>query len=1220
MPLIRLGIVLGLLLLARVGAAATTCTAAIVGCSASGFVANSTCCTGTTCTIDSDFTTSGPDCTLDFGTRDVTFSGKLTVGTRALTLKAGRFTFNGPIDASSASAKGGSVTVQTVGKASASAVQLAAAAAVVNLSGPGGGGVFHVFADGPVAVLKGGIKADAPGPGAGGDLRIETTAGDVRIDVELSASGVGGSNGGSITLRTPGKVQLPAGGSKLTATGGLGSIDVLAGGAVELGISSDVVADDAGDISIEGASVTAQGRISGTTISSVRLAADVGGITIARTGTSAAIVAEDESQLTLVADAPSPAAQIVIAAPLDLTGNVAGYMSGSLDALATGDIVVQRKIDATGTGSFSDTIALESTQGSVTLQDQGRLLANDASFAGEIDLTAANDVVVRTNLEVQSQNNNSGTGGGYAGAIVIDAGRDARLEAASGDIQLSAAGSGTDTGSHGDVSVSAGRDVMVAQTTTILLYRGTTTGGGTVSLTAGDGGTTGTVTIAGKVMVKAGPGTPAGAVTADACQVNVPAGGLVDVRGQGGQVAGQVQLVARSSLVVLGQVLADAIGTNRLSATFMPPVLPGVSPPFAACDCGDGTSALSCCVRPTCDSPGVPAGCLMPCPACNDGSLTPPETCDAPGCGAGPTSCSATCRLESCDDHDPCTVDSCDAVLGCLNVPKNAGDPCDDGDACILDETCNAEGQCVGTPKQCDDGNVCDGAETCDPSSGACVSGVALACGDGNPCTDDACDPVVGCTHANNAASCDDGDACTLGDTCSGGFCQAGTPKDCPTGQVCVAGACSEQLCGSAADCPDDGDACNGVTHCDAALGCVTTPAVACEDDTVCNGVATCNPATGACIAGTPLDCDDADPCTVDSCDAVTGCHNEAIAGCEPCASAATCDDGDPCTADACTDGVCAHAAIDGCCTLDAQCDDGDVCSGTEHCDLQSHQCQDGTPIGDGPAAGCGDACHPAAACTGGHCVVGDGVTCDDGQLCTVDACDPDVGCIATAVPGCCAATADCNDHDPCTSDACNLDSNTCTHEPVSDVCMPCAADTDCSPLGRCSGQACEGGICTVTTTSCDDGDACTADSCPDAGGCRHDLIAGCCHTAAECDDGDACTTDTCDRTCRHQAFTGYAAVDCRLDGVGAALRADGIGAKTRKRLGRQLDLVRKTRQRAQRAAGSKHTKLGRLAYRQLVVMEKLVEKARGKSVPASAADAIVSAIHGAGSALQQVP
>lgn len=44
-----------------------------------------------------------------------------------------------------------------------------------------------------------------------------------------------------------------------------------------------------------------------------------------------------------------------------------------------------------------------------------------------------------------------------------------------------------------------------------------------------------------------------------------------------------------------------------------------------------------------------------------------------------------------------------------------------------------------------------------------------------------------------------------------------------------------------------------------------------CDDRNVCNGFETCDAATGQCLPGTPLNCDDGNPCTVDSCEPSAG-------------------------------------------------------------------------------------------------------------------------------------------------------------------------------------------------------------------------------------------------------------------------------------------------------------------------------------------------------------
>jgi sugar lactone lactonase YvrE len=100
-----------------------------------------------------------------------------------------------------------------------------------------------------------------------------------------------------------------------------------------------------------------------------------------------------------------------------------------------------------------------------------------------------------------------------------------------------------------------------------------------------------------------------------------------------------------------------------------------------------------------------------------------------------------------CNDGNPCTQDACDAKLGCIAPALPDGATCTDGSGCTTADTCKA---------------------------GTCT-GVALACDDGKPCTDDGCDPATGaCVTAANTAPCTDGDACTTADTCQGGVCGIG--------------------------------------------------------------------------------------------------------------------------------------------------------------------------------------------------------------------------------------------------------------------------------------------------------------------------------------------------------------------------------------------------------------------------------------------------------------
>ncbi|HQN02217.1 MAG TPA: hypothetical protein PLL36_14145, partial [Candidatus Hydrogenedentes bacterium] len=57
---------------------------------------------------------------------------------------------------------------------------------------------------------------------------------------------------------------------------------------------------------------------------------------------------------------------------------------------------------------------------------------------------------------------------------------------------------------------------------------------------------------------------------------------------------------------------------------------------------------------------------------------------------------------------------------------------------------------------------------------------------------------------------------------------------------------------------------------------------------------------------------------------------------------------------------------------------------------------------------------------------------CEDADVCTKDACDPETGCVFTPV--------DCDDGDPNTEDACDPVTGVCIHTPIS---VPHPADMD---------------------------------------------------------------------------------------------------------------------------------------------------------------------------------
>lgn len=103
--------------------------------------------------------------------------------------------------------------------------------------------------------------------------------------------------------------------------------------------------------------------------------------------------------------------------------------------------------------------------------------------------------------------------------------------------------------------------------------------------------------------------------------------------------------------------------------------------------------------------------------------------------------------------------------------------------------------------------------------------------------------------------------------------------------------------------CGESGNPCTGEGKCEGGE-CVDGDPVVCTPSDLCHGAGVCDPTTGVC-SNPPLDCDDGNACTADSCELDKGCVNKPIPS--------SCDDGNPCTADTCNpSGGCTHTGIDG--------------------------------------------------------------------------------------------------------------------------------------------------------------------------------------------------------------------------------------------------------------------------------------------------------------------
>ncbi len=166
----------------------------------------------------------------------------------------------------------------------------------------------------------------------------------------------------------------------------------------------------------------------------------------------------------------------------------------------------------------------------------------------------------------------------------------------------------------------------------------------------------------------------------------------------------------------------------------------------------------------------------------------------------------------------------------------------------------------------------------------------AEECDDGNATSGDGCEGD--CTFSCHVdGDCDDAELCNGTETCGAMHtCEPGTvvPDSPPTvcmvgatparcqGGVCRAGVCGDGTTDAGEECDDnnlnDGDGCDM----DCTYSC--TDDSTCQDGNACNGNEVCNAATHACGAATaPLECDDMDPCTTDTCDNATGCVNQPV-------------------------------------------------------------------------------------------------------------------------------------------------------------------------------------------------------------------------------------------------------------------------------------------------------------------------------------------------------
>ncbi|MEK6674638.1 MAG: hypothetical protein AABZ47_03170 [Planctomycetota bacterium] len=237
-------------------------------------------------------------------------------------------------------------------------------------------------------------------------------------------------------------------------------------------------------------------------------------------------------------------------------------------------------------------------------------------------------------------------------------------------------------------------------------------------------------------------------------------------------------------------------------------------------------------------------------------------------------------------------------------------------------------------------------------------------------------------------------------------------------------------------------------TTCAAPNPCACTDDTQCDDGLRCNGAETCNQANGQCVPGVAPNCNDNNFCTADSCSEAApgnGCVNDAAAqNGAACGNGSDTDCDNP---DTCLNGICATNNEPGGTPCgnpaSGECDNADTCNGTGTCNSNNiagacssdgnactnDVCAAGScahnPVSNGTACDDGLNCNNGETCNGGVCGGGTAVICDDGLVCTIDACVEPGGCVSTDINSiACLIDADCPPGSPCDGGFCSCVEN----------------------------------------------------------------------------------------------------------------------------------------------------------------------------------------------------
>ncbi len=440
-------------------------------------------------------------------------------------------------------------------------------------------------------------------------------------------------------------------------------------------------------------------------------------------------------------------------------------------------------------------------------------------------------------------------------------------------------------------------------------------------------------------------------------------------------------------------------------------------------------------------------------------------------CGVQPYCLGGQCIIPSgitCDDGNPCTDDHCGENGVCYNIP-NTTNTCSDGNACTSNY-CSTEGHCISTnivcavsepqcqSSTCDtqigcvytnfvnttscnaDNSVCTPNDLCNGEGHCVVDSSQLVCDTSNPCKSVVCDPVLGCVYTDlaNGTSCSDGLFCNGQETCMMGQCAAGTAPNCVQFSTdCSTGFCNETASSCDLVSANENGICTSFDQCVSEAHCLDSHClpvsyVVCEDNNMCTEN-TCNPQVGCVYNNLTGPADD-----LIFCNGPDQCVNgELVSGPTPICPI------DP--LHLCRYPVC--LAIEDVCGFIVL-PDGAICNQTSI-----------------------DVCSVHSTCLAGQCEVVESIDCNDGNPCTEDYCDREIGCYHYNT------TNSCDDLNPCTTcDTCVMETSECVGVPKNCSYL----DTECVQ-GVCNPQ--NNGACEAVPRGdgrrCDDGRDCTCvDTC----------------------------------------------------------------------------------------------------------------------------------------------